>query len=233
MTLAHERSESAEDDRARRERSEPRAGEWGWGPTRSVKRTGRLMSLSSHRWTTAAGTTSPRARCPKRGRRSPTRPRTARSSRRSARAIRPSSASRRFSPRCISRSTSRAISRGTRCGTSPSVIGCTPADVEDVVSFYTMFYTRPVGRHVLQVCRTLSCALMGAERVTEELSKTLGHQAGRDRRGGRVHAARGRVPGRLRSRAGRRRERSLARVPEARGRARARRRPARAGARRR
>ena len=53
-------------------------------------------------------------------------------------------------------------------------IGCTPAEVEDVVSFYTMFYTRPVGRHVLQVCRTLSCALMGAERVTEELSKTLG-----------------------------------------------------------
>jgi len=53
-------------------------------------------------------------------------------------------------------------------------IGCTPADVEDVVTYYTMFYTRPVGRHVLLVCRTLSCALMGAERVTEELSKTLG-----------------------------------------------------------
>src|SRR5262249_59707511 len=52
-------------------------------------------------------------------------------------------------------------------------IGCTPADVEDVVSFYTMFYTRPVGRHVIQVCRTLSCALMGAERVTEELAHTL------------------------------------------------------------
>lgn len=54
------------------------------------------------------------------------------------------------------------------------VIRCTPAEVEDVVSFYTMFYTRPVGRHVLQVCRTLSCALMGAERVTEELSGLLG-----------------------------------------------------------
>ena len=53
-------------------------------------------------------------------------------------------------------------------------IGCSAADVEDVVSFYTMFYTRPVGRHVIQVCRTLSCALMGAERVTEELSKALG-----------------------------------------------------------
>jgi NADH-quinone oxidoreductase subunit E len=53
-------------------------------------------------------------------------------------------------------------------------IGCTPAEVEDVVSFYTMFYTRPVGRYVLQVCRTLSCALMGAERVTEELERALG-----------------------------------------------------------
>jgi len=58
------------------------------------------------------------------------------------------------------------------------VIRCTPAEVEDVVTFYTMFYTRPVGRHVLQVCRTLSCALMGAERVTEELSKTLGIRPG-------------------------------------------------------
>ena len=57
-------------------------------------------------------------------------------------------------------------------------IGCTPAEVEDVVSFYTMFYTRPVGRHVLQVCRTLSCALMGAERVTEELSEALGIKPG-------------------------------------------------------
>src|SRR5947207_6990370 len=50
----------------------------------------------------------------------------------------------------------------------------TPADVEDVVSFYTMFYTRPVGKFVLQVCRTLSCALNGAGRVTEELSTKLG-----------------------------------------------------------
>ena len=53
-------------------------------------------------------------------------------------------------------------------------IGCTPAEVEDVVSYYTMFYTKPVGQYVLNVCRTLSCALLGAERVTEELSATLG-----------------------------------------------------------
>jgi NADH-quinone oxidoreductase E subunit len=54
------------------------------------------------------------------------------------------------------------------------LLGITRADVEDVVSFYTMFYTRPVGKFVLQVCRTLSCALNGAERVTEELTAKLG-----------------------------------------------------------
>ncbi len=54
------------------------------------------------------------------------------------------------------------------------LLGITRADVEDVVSFYTMFYTRPVGKFVLQVCRTLSCALNGAERVTEELAGKLG-----------------------------------------------------------
>jgi NADH-quinone oxidoreductase subunit E len=57
-------------------------------------------------------------------------------------------------------------------------IRCTPAEVEDVVSYYTMFYTKPVGRYVLNVCRTLSCALLGAERVTEELSAKLGIRPG-------------------------------------------------------
>jgi NADH-quinone oxidoreductase subunit E len=58
------------------------------------------------------------------------------------------------------------------------LLGITRADVEDVVSFYTMFYTKPVGKFVLQVCRTLSCALNGAERVTEELSAKLGIASG-------------------------------------------------------
>ena len=57
-------------------------------------------------------------------------------------------------------------------------IGCTPADVEDVVSYYTMFFTKPVGKYVLNVCRTLSCALLGAERVTEQLSEILGIRPG-------------------------------------------------------
>ncbi len=53
-------------------------------------------------------------------------------------------------------------------------VGCTAAEVEDVVSYYTMFHTKPVGKYVLNVCRTLSCALRGAERVTEQLSTVLG-----------------------------------------------------------
>jgi NADH-quinone oxidoreductase subunit E len=57
-------------------------------------------------------------------------------------------------------------------------IGCTAADVEDVVSYYTMFYTKPVGKYVINVCRTLSCALIGAERVTEAITDTLGIRPG-------------------------------------------------------
>jgi NADH-quinone oxidoreductase subunit E len=54
------------------------------------------------------------------------------------------------------------------------LIGMTPADVEDVVSYYTMFYTKPVGRFVLSVCRTLSCALNGAGQVTAAMCASLG-----------------------------------------------------------
>lgn len=55
---------------------------------------------------------------------------------------------------------------------------CTAAEVEDVVSYYTMFYTKPVGKYVINVCRTLSCALLGAERVTERLCEKLGIKLG-------------------------------------------------------
>ena len=53
------------------------------------------------------------------------------------------------------------------------VIGCTAAEVEDVATYYAMFYKQPVGKFVIQVCRTLSCALKGAERVTEEIAQHL------------------------------------------------------------
>ena len=59
-----------------------------------------------------------------------------------------------------------------------AAIRCTTAQVEDIVYFYTMFYTRPMGKHIVMVCRTLSCALAGAERVTEALSQELGLKPG-------------------------------------------------------
>jgi NADH-quinone oxidoreductase subunit E len=58
------------------------------------------------------------------------------------------------------------------------LLGITRADVEDIVSYYSMFYRRPVGKYVVNVCRTLSCAVNGAERVTEELSAKLGIKPG-------------------------------------------------------
>jgi NADH-quinone oxidoreductase E subunit len=58
------------------------------------------------------------------------------------------------------------------------LVGITRADVEDVVSYYTMFYRKPVGTFVLNVCRTLSCAVNGAERVTEALCAKLAIRPG-------------------------------------------------------
>jgi len=58
------------------------------------------------------------------------------------------------------------------------ILDMTPAEVEDVATYYVMFYKEPVGKCVLQVCRTLSCALLGAERVTEALSEKLGLKVG-------------------------------------------------------
>jgi NADH-quinone oxidoreductase subunit E len=59
------------------------------------------------------------------------------------------------------------------------------ARVYGVVSFYTMFNKKPIGRHHIQVCRTLSCALGGAENVTSFLRKTLGIDCGQTTPDGR------------------------------------------------
>ena len=55
---------------------------------------------------------------------------------------------------------------------------CTAATVQSVVRFYTMFDDRPVGMYKLQVCRTLSCELMGARRVIDHLRERLGVEPG-------------------------------------------------------
>jgi NADH-quinone oxidoreductase E subunit len=60
-----------------------------------------------------------------------------------------------------------------------------PARVRGVVSFYTMFNMKPIGRHHIQVCRTLSCALGGAEKVTAFLTQKLGIKPGQTTEDGR------------------------------------------------
>jgi NADH-quinone oxidoreductase E subunit len=58
------------------------------------------------------------------------------------------------------------------------IMGLSPARVYSVVSFYTMLNMKPVGKYHFQVCRTLPCGLMGAERLTAHLKKKLGIELG-------------------------------------------------------
>ena len=53
-----------------------------------------------------------------------------------------------------------------------------PAFVASVASFYTMYYKRPMGRHHVQVCTNLSCALVGADRIVDCLRERLGLDVG-------------------------------------------------------
>jgi NADH-quinone oxidoreductase E subunit len=50
----------------------------------------------------------------------------------------------------------------------------TPADVEAVATFYDMFNLEPVGRHLVEVCTNLSCALAGAKQVVDAFEIELG-----------------------------------------------------------
>jgi len=53
-------------------------------------------------------------------------------------------------------------------------VGLPSPEVFGIATFYTMFNLKPVGRHHLQVCMTLSCSLMGADRLFRHLEKKLG-----------------------------------------------------------
>ena len=53
-----------------------------------------------------------------------------------------------------------------------------PVKVHEVMTFYTMLHAEPVGRHHLQLCRTLPCMLRGSERLLAHLKGKLGLIAG-------------------------------------------------------
>lgn len=50
----------------------------------------------------------------------------------------------------------------------------TPAVVESTVSFYTLFFRKPVGKYMLQVCRGLACSINGAEDIMAYFRQKLG-----------------------------------------------------------
>lgn len=51
-------------------------------------------------------------------------------------------------------------------------------DVWETATFYSMFNMRPVGRHHIQICKTLSCKIMGERDITEHICGKLGVQPG-------------------------------------------------------
>jgi NADH-quinone oxidoreductase subunit E len=60
------------------------------------------------------------------------------------------------------------------------------AHVRGVVTFYTLFNQKPVGKHQVWVCRTLSCALRGADGVLKHCEKRLGIHAGETTKDGKI-----------------------------------------------
>jgi NADH-quinone oxidoreductase subunit E len=54
------------------------------------------------------------------------------------------------------------------------ILGLSPAHVDGVLTFYTMYNLRPVGKNLLQFCTSISCHLAGAERLMERCRKRLG-----------------------------------------------------------
>jgi NADH-quinone oxidoreductase subunit E len=53
-------------------------------------------------------------------------------------------------------------------------IGMSPTDLDSIATFYNLIYRRPVGRHVISVCDSVSCWIMGCESIQEHLQKRLG-----------------------------------------------------------
>jgi NADH-quinone oxidoreductase subunit E len=54
------------------------------------------------------------------------------------------------------------------------ILDLPPTDVFEVVGFYTLFYNRPVGKWVLQVCDDVPCCFLGAEEIVGRIESTLG-----------------------------------------------------------
>jgi NADH-quinone oxidoreductase subunit E len=59
-----------------------------------------------------------------------------------------------------------------------ALLGLSPHHIRSLASFYTMFFTEPVGTHIVEVCDNLSCALWGSRRILAKLEEELGIAVG-------------------------------------------------------
>ena len=96
------------------------------------------------------------------------------------------------------------------------MLGVPPASVQNVATFYTMFFTKPVGKHTVWVCGTLSCALRGAGEVEEYICRQTRHIGGRNHRGRQNNGYGSRMPRVLRNGSGDAGGQCSARKPDAR-----------------
>jgi NADH-quinone oxidoreductase subunit E len=62
--------------------------------------------------------------------------------------------------------------------------------VYEVASFYSMFETKPVGRHHISVCTNISCMLRGSQAVVEHVENKLGIKTGESTADGRIYLKR-------------------------------------------
>lgn len=62
-----------------------------------------------------------------------------------------------------------------------------PIYVYEVATFYSMFQTKPVGRHNVAICTNVSCMLRGAEELVEHVEKRLGIRTGESTPDGRIY----------------------------------------------
>lgn len=57
-------------------------------------------------------------------------------------------------------------------------LGLQVSDVWETATFYSMINMRPVGRHHIQICKTLSCKIMGEPEITDHICSKLGIHPG-------------------------------------------------------
>src|SRR5439155_15682086 len=64
-------------------------------------------------------------------------------------------------------------------------LGMSATDVDSIATFYNLIFRKPVGRHIIMVCDSVSCWIMGYDRIRDELSRRLGVKMGETTADGR------------------------------------------------